>query len=128
MSDRYYSAYLPNTDSLSQDRELFSTYSQSWLYNALPAREKGALIAKEAVESAGLLILNQKSLGTMDTDDLSVNYNDHLDERLKKYLTLLCDTTELLANTTKVQWTEINRAIEYGKNQGVKVIVTQVKR
>ncbi|WP_387465854.1 hypothetical protein [Photorhabdus sp. RM323S] len=54
MSDRYYSAYLPNTDSLSQDRELFSTYSQSWLYNALPAREKGALIAKEAVESAGI--------------------------------------------------------------------------
>ncbi|WP_449591349.1 endonuclease toxin domain-containing protein [Photorhabdus tasmaniensis] len=34
----------------------------------------------------------------------------------------------MLANTTKVQWTEINRAIEYGKNQGVKVIVTQVKR
>ncbi|WP_331251368.1 hypothetical protein [Photorhabdus khanii] len=32
------------------------------------------------------------------------------------------------ANTTKAQWLEINRAIEYGKNQGVKVIVTQVKR
>uniref|UniRef100_UPI003307B36C endonuclease toxin domain-containing protein n=1 Tax=Photorhabdus viridis TaxID=3163327 RepID=UPI003307B36C len=31
-------------------------------------------------------------------------------------------------NTTKVQWNEINRAIEYGKNQGVKVIVTQVKQ
>lgn len=31
------------------------------------------------------------------------------------------------ANTTKAQWTEINRAIEYGKNQGVNVIVTQVK-
>ncbi|CNI58180.1 adhesin [Yersinia pseudotuberculosis] len=30
-------------------------------------------------------------------------------------------------NTTKAQWTEINRAIEYGKNQGVKVTVTQVK-
>ncbi|WP_442853472.1 endonuclease toxin domain-containing protein [Aeromonas sp. L_1B5_3] len=31
------------------------------------------------------------------------------------------------ANTTKIQWTEINRAIEYGKNQGVIVKVTQVK-
>ncbi len=31
------------------------------------------------------------------------------------------------ANTTKAQWTEINRAVEYGKYQGVKVIVTQVK-
>ncbi|MGC0876703.1 VENN motif pre-toxin domain-containing protein [Pantoea agglomerans] len=31
------------------------------------------------------------------------------------------------ANTTKTQWTEINRAIEYGKSQGVKVTVTQVK-
>ncbi|WP_368668638.1 hypothetical protein [Pantoea sp. F_16] len=31
------------------------------------------------------------------------------------------------ANTTKTQWTEINRAIEYGKTQGVKVTVTQVK-
>lgn len=31
------------------------------------------------------------------------------------------------ANTTKTQWTEINRAIEYGKNQGVVVKVTQVK-
>ncbi|CNH85164.1 Uncharacterised protein [Yersinia pekkanenii] len=30
-------------------------------------------------------------------------------------------------NTTKAQWTEINRAIEYGKNHGVKVAVTQVK-
>ncbi|WP_445375641.1 endonuclease toxin domain-containing protein [Photorhabdus tasmaniensis] len=30
-------------------------------------------------------------------------------------------------NTTKIQWSEINRAIEYGKNQGVKVTVTQVK-
>jgi filamentous hemagglutinin len=31
------------------------------------------------------------------------------------------------ASTTKTQWTEINRAIEYGKSQGVKVTVTQVK-
>ncbi|WP_333501874.1 VENN motif pre-toxin domain-containing protein, partial [Kluyvera genomosp. 2] len=31
------------------------------------------------------------------------------------------------ANTTKNQWTEINRAIEYGKSQGVTVKVTQVK-
>ncbi|WP_288494510.1 hemagglutinin repeat-containing protein [uncultured Pantoea sp.] len=31
------------------------------------------------------------------------------------------------ANTTKTQWIEINRAIEYGKSQGVKVTVTQVK-
>ncbi|HHR1139724.1 endonuclease toxin domain-containing protein, partial [Klebsiella aerogenes] len=31
------------------------------------------------------------------------------------------------ANTTKAQWTEINRAIEYGKSQGVAVKVTQVK-
>ncbi|WP_252187026.1 endonuclease toxin domain-containing protein [Escherichia coli] len=31
------------------------------------------------------------------------------------------------ANTTKTQWTEINRAVEYGKSQGVKVTVTQVK-
>lgn len=31
------------------------------------------------------------------------------------------------ANTTKTQWTEINRAIEYGKSQGIKVTVTQVK-
>ncbi|MDI3359365.1 VENN motif pre-toxin domain-containing protein [Lelliottia sp. V89_10] len=31
------------------------------------------------------------------------------------------------ANTTKTQWVEINRAIEYGKAKGVKVIVTQVK-
>lgn len=31
------------------------------------------------------------------------------------------------ANTTKVQWIEINRAIEYGKSQGVNVTVTQVK-
>ncbi|GEM_PF-1818667 len=31
------------------------------------------------------------------------------------------------ANTTKIQWTEINRAVEYGKYQDVKVIVTQVK-
>lgn len=31
------------------------------------------------------------------------------------------------SNTTKTQWTEINRAIEYGKNQGVIVKVTQVK-
>ncbi|MCD1125599.1 hypothetical protein LPW36_06165 [Jinshanibacter sp. LJY008] len=31
------------------------------------------------------------------------------------------------ANTTKKQWTEINRAIEYGKSQGVVVKVTQVK-
>lgn len=30
-------------------------------------------------------------------------------------------------NTTKTQWTEINRAIEYGKSQGVTVKVTQVK-
>lgn len=30
-------------------------------------------------------------------------------------------------NTTKTQWTEINRAIEYGKIQGVKVTITQVK-
>ncbi|PHM30270.1 hypothetical protein [Xenorhabdus innexi] len=31
------------------------------------------------------------------------------------------------ANTTKTQWTEINRAIEYGKSQGVTVKATQVK-
>lgn len=31
------------------------------------------------------------------------------------------------ATTTKSQWAEINRAIEYGKSQGVKVTVTQVK-
>ncbi|EEX2607644.1 filamentous hemagglutinin N-terminal domain-containing protein [Escherichia coli] len=31
------------------------------------------------------------------------------------------------ADTTKTQWAEINRAIEYGKSQGVKVTVTQVK-
>lgn len=31
------------------------------------------------------------------------------------------------ANTTPAQWTEINRAIEYGKSQGVTVKVTQVK-
>ncbi|WP_447885274.1 hemagglutinin repeat-containing protein [Serratia fonticola] len=31
------------------------------------------------------------------------------------------------ASTTKAQWTEINRAIEYGKSQGVAVKVTQVK-
>lgn len=31
------------------------------------------------------------------------------------------------ASTTTVQWNEINRAIEYGKNQGVKVTVTQIK-
>ncbi|WP_223882185.1 hypothetical protein [Kluyvera genomosp. 3] len=31
------------------------------------------------------------------------------------------------ANTTKTQWTETNRAIEYGKSQGVTVKVTQVK-
>lgn len=31
------------------------------------------------------------------------------------------------ANTTKTLWTEINRAIEYGKAQGIKVTVTQVK-
>ncbi|CNH85106.1 filamentous hemagglutinin outer membrane protein [Yersinia pekkanenii] len=30
-------------------------------------------------------------------------------------------------NTTKTQWAEINRVIEYGKSQGVNVIVTQVK-
>ncbi|CNH16762.1 filamentous hemagglutinin outer membrane protein [Yersinia aldovae] len=30
-------------------------------------------------------------------------------------------------NTTKAQWAEINRAIEYGKYHGVKVAVTQVK-
>ncbi len=33
----------------------------------------------------------------------------------------------LPANTTKPQWVEVNRAIEYGKAQGVKVTVTQVK-
>ncbi|EOB5433604.1 TPA: hypothetical protein ACPY5O_000385 [Yersinia enterocolitica] len=31
------------------------------------------------------------------------------------------------ALTNKTQWTEINRAIDYGKNQGVNVMVTQVK-
>ncbi|WP_455818042.1 hemagglutinin repeat-containing protein [Pseudomonas cerasi] len=31
------------------------------------------------------------------------------------------------ASTTKAQWVEINRAIEYGKSQGVTVKVTQVK-
>ena len=31
------------------------------------------------------------------------------------------------ASTTKLQWAEINRAIEYGKSQGVTVKVTQVK-
>lgn len=31
------------------------------------------------------------------------------------------------AKTTNAQWTEINRAIEYGKSRGVKVTVTQVK-
>jgi filamentous hemagglutinin len=31
------------------------------------------------------------------------------------------------AKTTPTQWVEINRAIEYGKSQGVKVTVTQVK-
>lgn len=31
------------------------------------------------------------------------------------------------ASTTKIQWVEINRAIEYGKSQGVTVKVTQVK-
>ncbi|WP_446443363.1 endonuclease toxin domain-containing protein [Pseudocitrobacter faecalis] len=31
------------------------------------------------------------------------------------------------AKTTPTQWAEINRAIEYGKYQGVKVTVTQVK-
>ncbi|EPD6701356.1 hemagglutinin repeat-containing protein [Cronobacter dublinensis] len=31
------------------------------------------------------------------------------------------------ASTTKAQWVEINRAVEYGKNRGVKVTVTQVK-
>ncbi|MGJ8522579.1 Deoxyribonuclease CdiA-o11 [Carnimonas sp. R-84981] len=30
-------------------------------------------------------------------------------------------------NTTKPQWVEINRAIEYGKGQGITVKVTQVK-
>ncbi len=30
-------------------------------------------------------------------------------------------------NTTKTQWAEINRVIEYGKRQGVNVMVTQVK-
>ncbi|QKJ09026.1 DUF637 domain-containing protein [Yersinia bercovieri ATCC 43970] len=31
------------------------------------------------------------------------------------------------ARTNKTQWMEINRAIEYGKNQGVNITVTQVK-
>ncbi|EOI5718100.1 hypothetical protein ACMS1V_000004 [Cronobacter dublinensis] len=31
------------------------------------------------------------------------------------------------ASTTKAQWVEINRAVEYGKDRGVKVTVTQVK-
>ncbi|TKY80335.1 hypothetical protein EDI29_21510, partial [Pectobacterium polonicum] len=31
------------------------------------------------------------------------------------------------ANTTSAQWVEINRAIDYGKSQGVAVKVTQVK-
>ncbi|EOV8839832.1 hypothetical protein ACNY9Y_004167 [Cronobacter dublinensis] len=31
------------------------------------------------------------------------------------------------ASTTKVQGVEINRAVEYGKDRGVKVTVTQVK-
>ncbi|WP_315850470.1 DUF637 domain-containing protein [Yersinia rochesterensis] len=31
------------------------------------------------------------------------------------------------ANTTKAQWAEINRAIEYGKSQSVNMMVTQVK-
>ncbi|WP_455722184.1 endonuclease toxin domain-containing protein, partial [Yersinia aleksiciae] len=31
------------------------------------------------------------------------------------------------AQTSRSQWTEINRAIEYGKSQGVKVAVTKVK-
>lgn len=31
------------------------------------------------------------------------------------------------AGTTSAQWTQINRAIEYGQSQGVKVIVTTVK-
>ncbi|MCT8343873.1 hypothetical protein LG003_13705 [Photorhabdus kleinii] len=48
-----------------------------------------------------LLILNQKSIGTIDTDNLSINYNDHLDKRLKRYLTLLCGTAELLADATE---------------------------
>ncbi|EMZ42914.1 hypothetical protein QSH14_16640 [Proteus faecis] len=30
-------------------------------------------------------------------------------------------------STTKIQWAEINRAIEYGKSKGVEVKVTQVK-
>ncbi|EPT8896927.1 hypothetical protein ACVS90_004149 [Cronobacter dublinensis] len=33
----------------------------------------------------------------------------------------------ITANTTKAQWVEINRAVEYGKERGVKVTVTQVK-
>ncbi|EPT8896918.1 hypothetical protein [Cronobacter dublinensis] len=31
------------------------------------------------------------------------------------------------ASTTKVQWVEINRAVEYGQKRGVKVTVTQVE-
>ncbi|CNF05627.1 Uncharacterised protein [Yersinia rohdei] len=31
------------------------------------------------------------------------------------------------ANTTTAQWLEINRAVEYGKNKGINVQVTQVK-
>ncbi|EOI5718114.1 hypothetical protein ACMS1V_000020 [Cronobacter dublinensis] len=31
------------------------------------------------------------------------------------------------ASTTKAQWVEINRAVEYGKSRGIKVTVTQVK-
>ncbi|EOC5804008.1 hypothetical protein [Cronobacter dublinensis] len=31
------------------------------------------------------------------------------------------------ASTTKAQWVEINRAVEYGQKRGVKVTVTQVK-
>ncbi|HFV5591155.1 TPA: hypothetical protein ACH9S4_004782, partial [Escherichia coli] len=33
----------------------------------------------------------------------------------------------LIRTFPKTQWAEINRAIEYGKSQGVKVTVTQVK-
>ncbi|EPD6701363.1 hypothetical protein ACSDK8_001611 [Cronobacter dublinensis] len=31
------------------------------------------------------------------------------------------------SSTTKAQWVEINRAVEYGQKRGIKITVTQVK-
>ncbi|ELY9421687.1 hypothetical protein SLY17_000605 [Cronobacter dublinensis] len=81
----------------------------------------------------GLTLDEEKELIRLDTDNqLSDEYLDKYRHdsgslAFRKKMYRAGRSMAVPANTTKAQWVEINRAVEYGKNRGVKVTETQMK-